>query len=61
MRTDFIFIEKEDEKEKEALSKNIIREQELMNEIKKKQINDQKNANKKKPNKSRKKGSKFLL
>ena len=49
----------EDEQEKNDLSKSIVREQELFNEIKKRQMMDYKNSFKKKTSKSsRKRGSK---
>ena len=57
MESDFLFIEMEDEQEKNNLSKSIVREQELFNEIKKRQMADYKNSFKKKSNKSGKKRS----
>ncbi|CAI2364431.1 unnamed protein product [Moneuplotes crassus] len=55
LKADFAFINEEDEQEKETYSKAIIKEQSLINEIKKRQINDQKNMHKKKTNRGKKK------
>lgn len=61
MQGDFHFIEMEDEQAKNDLSMSIIKEQELLNEIKKRQMSDYKNSFKKKGAKPiKKKGSKSV-
>jgi hypothetical protein len=60
MQTDLAFFTMNDDAEQEDLSKSIIREQELMNEIRMRQVND-KNSKKKGNKSAKKKGSKLLL